>query len=362
MKRFAGLFLLLIIAVGGAALYMKRDAIMDGSITSGLPHITATGYVGGEKMHFIQNPKVISLLKDRYNITLEGKKAGSIAMVQNMPLQGIDFLWPSNQIASSIYKKRNAPRAGEDLIFNSPIVIYTWTPIAQALQSKGIVEERDGSYFVVDSRKLISLINANKKWSELGLGQLYGSIKVVSTDPAHSNSGNMFAGLVANLINDGDVVTMDTLPNVLPTVVTFFERMGFKERSSSDIFEQFIKTGMGAKPMVVGYENQMVEFSLANQNYIDVLKDKIRTLYPVPTLWSSHPLIALNDKGKRLIEALKDPEIQNIAWEEHGFRSGLLGVQNDPSILKVTGIPATVDAIIPMPEPEVMEAIIQAIH
>ena len=41
-------------------------------------------------------------------------------------------------------------------------------------------------------------------------------------------------------------------------------------------------------------------------------------LYPVPTVWSAHPYIALNENGARAIDALMDEEIQQIAWEKHG--------------------------------------------
>ena len=58
--------------------------------------------------------------------------------------------------------------------------------------------------------------------------------------------------------------------------------------------------------------------------------------------------------------ALKDEEIQKIAWEEHGFRTGLMGVQNDPKILLVQGIPASITRIVPMPKASVMEKIIEA--
>ena len=91
------------------------------------------------------------------------------------------------------------------------------------------------------------------------------------------------------------------------------------------------------------------------------MQQRIRTLYPVPTVWSSHPIIALNDRGKALIEAMKDDDLQRIAWEQQGFRSGLMGVQNDPSALPVVGIPQSIDAVIPMPSADVMESIINAL-
>ena len=34
------------------------------------------------------------------------------------------------------------------------------------------------------------------------------------------------------------------------------------ESSSSDLFDQFLKTGMGAKPLIAGYESQLLEFAV----------------------------------------------------------------------------------------------------
>ena len=69
------------------------------------------------------------------------------------------------------------------------------------------------------------------------------------------------------------------------------------EHSSGDLFEQYLKTGMGAKPMIAGYENQMIEFAIENPNDWNMVKEQVAVLYPEPTVWSSHPLIALNEKG-----------------------------------------------------------------
>lgn len=171
----------------------------------------------------------------------------------------------------------------------------------------------------------------------------------------------MFAGLLANVLNGGEVVNGSTIEPALPQVRAFFARLGFMEQSSGDLFQQYLTTGMGAKPIIVGYESQLVEFSLENAAYEGQLKDQVRILYPTPTVWSSHPLIARTAAGVRLLDALKDPQIQKLAWERHGFRSGLIGVQNDPKVLKVVGIPADIASVIDMPGADVMDRIIQAL-
>jgi hypothetical protein len=71
-------------------------------------------------------------------------------------------------------------------------------------------------------------------------------------------------------------------------------------------------------------------------------------------------VLILDKKALPLLDALKDPEIQRIAWEEHGFRTGLIGVQNDPKVIKVSGLAKSVTRTMPMPRAVIMEKIINA--
>ena len=133
------------------------------------------------------------------------------------------------------------------------------------------------------------------------------------------------------------------------------------ESSSGDIFESFLKQGMGARPIIVGYENQMIEFLIENARAADTIRETIRVIYPEPTIYASHPLISLTPDCRRLQEALVDPEVQEIAWEDHGFRTGLIGVENDPSALEVARLPEQVSLVVPMPPAEVQERLLAAI-
>jgi Bacterial extracellular solute-binding protein len=274
---------------------------------------------------------------------------------------GQDFLWPSSQIALELFKERGGKFTKAEVLFNSPIVLYSWQPVTQALIRAGIVRKLQESYYIVDFPKLIRLISEGKPWKEIGLPQLYGRVSLVCTDPTRSNSGNQFAGLLANMLNGGEVVDEVSVKTVLPGVKRFFGRLGYMQQSSGDLFTQFLQQGIGSYPVIVGYEAQLIEFSLANPSYRDLLQKEITTLYPQPTVWSSHPLIALTPNGERLLTALQDANLQRLAWEKHGFRTGLVGVQNDPKALPVRGVPATIENVIPMPKPQVMEKIIGAL-
>ena len=326
------------------------------------PEVKLKGIVGSEKSALLENEKVKNLLHSKYGVTLEYSRAGSIEMVSDSVNTEIDFLWPSSQVALEIFKLKHASRlVKSELIFNSPIVLYSWDIVVSALIKQVIVNKQNETYYVVDMPKLLQFIKEGKKWSEIGLTELYGKVSISTTDPTKSNSGNMYAGLVANILNGDIINTNDELEKVLPAVKETFAKQGFMQSSSGFLFEQFLKTGVGQYPIIAGYENQIVEFSLLNKDFWPKVKGKIKILYPIPTVWSEHPLLALNKKAAILIEALKDPEIQKIAWEQHGFRTGLIGLQNDPKVLEVAGIPENITKIVPMPKAVIMEKIINSI-
>lgn len=359
MKKILGIVILLVVAAG-VVIATQFDW---GSLQRVAPvkqeWVDVNIFYGGEKSRFLANPAVNDILK-RYKVRLNAAKAGSIEMVNRLPYEGKACLWPSTQIAVELARQAGRPVLADSNIFNSPMVFYAWRPVTDAFIKAGIAQRNNG-VISVDTLKLIEMVRQQRRWqADLGL-DVYGTLKVFSTDPGRSNSGNMWAGLLANTLNGGNVVSAVDLPKVLPELQAYFRAMGHMEYSSGDIFETFLKQGMGARPIIVGYENQLVEFVIEHAEARDLIRDKIDILYPSPTVFASHPLISLNDDCKRLETALHDKDLQTLAWKEHGFRSGLLGVDNSPEVLNVGGIPETVTQVIPMPDAAVMQQIIEGL-
>lgn len=322
--------------------------------------ITIDGYLGGEKIGLLDDSQVKDILKKKYGLTINYTKAGSIEMIEH-DSTGKDYLFPSSQTALELFKQtKNDKLYKSEIIFNSPIVLYTWKDILDPLIKDSVVSLKDNKYYTVDLPKLISYITKKKKWSDIGVSDLYGYVSIQSTDPNKSNSGNMFAGLVANILNNQEVVDDTTVNKILPDLKLFFSRIGYMESSSADLFEQYLKTGVGAKPIIAGYENQMIEFAVENPQQWQNVKDKFVVLYPIPTVWSSHPLIALNENGALAIDALKDEQIQKIAWEKHGFRTGVSGSVSS-EIQGFESIPQTINSVIQMPSPTIMQKIMDGI-
>jgi hypothetical protein len=364
-RQFAGLAILLTVAIIVAATQFWPGDDNGKSIPAGNPgpDLTIDGLIGG-KIAFLQDPDVIRVLQEKYGLTVKFERVGSIAMIERCK-EGEDYCWPSSQNSGEVIKGNlGSSMLASEIIFNSPLVLYTWTPIADALITQGIVEKSGETYYIADLARFISMIDDGTQWSAIGLPQMYGPVRILTSDPTKSNTGNSFAGLLANTLNGGVVVDQASVGGVQPDLVTFFSKLGLLPDTTTLLFEQFLSLGMGACPLIAAYESNLIEYGLVHQspdaqNYI---RTNVRTLYPKPTVWTSQPLIALTEGGQRFMTALRDPEIQRIGWEHHGFRSAVPGVINDPAVLNQPAIPQSIDSVIPMPGPAAMDQIIGALQ
>lgn len=348
------------VATTGVLLFRERPEVRGalGDVT----HLR--GYAGGEKMAFLANPKTLAALKAK-GLAMDAERAGSVEQVRDRALLATrpQFLWPSSSPLVEL-AKQNAKVLADQVIFNSPIVIYSWAPIAEGFVKAGFAR-REGQHYYVDAKALIEAVLARRPWKDLGQPDLYGRVRMTSTDPNKSNSGFMFAGLAANLLH-GDVVDSAALPSVMPQVVDLFHGMGFKSASSGKAFEDYIAGGPGAQPLVVGYENQLVEWMLEDRKRWARISAaagpaKPVALYPTPTVFSAHPLLVLDKAAAPLVPALTSPPLQTIAWRDHGFRGPLGAIGAETDALVRDRMPGQIAQVVPMPDMGVMLALLQAL-
>ena len=320
------------------------------------------GFIGGEKKDLLGNEKATSLLADTFGLKLDARVAGSVEMVRENSLlsQNPQFLWPSSDVMVELAKQANVKIQKSQVIVNSPLVIYSWEPVAQGLMKAGIVAQEKGNYYIVDTKRLLEAHIDSVAWSAVNVAELYGKLRIVSTDPNRSNSGFMFAGLAADILND-DVATGDSISRDSAKLKVIFQRMGFMAYSSGKLFEDYLVGGMGAYPLVIGYESQLLEWCLADPARWERVKSsggpQPVMLYPRPTVFSAHPLIATTPEALTLIDALQSEAFLNLAWTEHGFRGPLGAVDSSSHPGSGFTIPQTLTAIVPMPEAEVMLAL-----
>jgi len=328
-------------------------------VTKAREKVMVRGYIGGEKVGLMQDAKLLEILERKYGISLTADRRGSLQMVTTESLEGIDFIWPGSQTQVEVFHRNGRTAMAEEVLFVSPIVIFSWDIPQAGLTKSGIVRVENGTYYISDLPRLAKAIAERSKWRDLGVTELFGSIKITFTDPQKSNSGAQYLALMATVLSGGDALTSADVAAVAPKIKSMIDAQGMLPASSGDLFSQYLKQGVGAFPLVAGYENQLIEFAVENPDFAKQIQAKLRIMYPVPTVWSTHPMIALSKNGRRLLEAMRDPEIQAIAWTAHGFRTEKATITS-ATVPGLPNLPSNIIAVVPMPPVEVLEQLLPA--
>ena len=312
------------------------------------------GAVGGGKENLLADEDFNNILKDKYGITVINDSWSNGKLVLRTDGSHYDFIFFSDQRFYDYYKTSANKANGEadretvlngSLTLNTPIVIYSWDTVVDALMNENIVTEKDGVYYITDMDKLLNYILEGKTWKDIGLDSLYGSINIASTDPVSSSPGATYYGLLLSIMCGGEV-TENNIEQNLPKLKEFYEKSGYMNNTPADLFDMYLKTGVGAKPMIVDYEKSIIDFANSNPDGYAQVKDKMRILYPVPTIWNSHCIATLTENGNKYYEAFNDKDIQQLAWSKYGFRTGVTGGNYDVTSVGVSGIPQTIDTTV----------------
>ena len=346
-----GIFVLLVLVIISIKFYSDKKA-ENGTTVKDLKTVTVA--TGGGKEDFIADEDVNKILRERYglNVVYDSWSNGKLVLNPLVRENGdkYDLMFCSDQRFYDYYKlapnkeKNEADRytvLDGGLTLNTPIVIYSWAEVVDAFIKDGIVTEKEGTYYITDMNKLLTYILEGKKWSDIGLDMLYGSINIASTDPVTSSPGATYYGLLLSIMCGGNVTDTSMQEN-LPKLKEFYEKSGYMNNTPADLFERYLKTGLGGEPMIVDYEKSIVEFANENPDGFNQVKDNIRVLYPEPTIWNSHCVATFTEAGNEYYKAIQDKDISQIAWEKYGFRTGVTGGNYNVDSLGIKGIPSNI--------------------
>ena len=375
-KRVIGIviFVILIFLIVGIKLFNDNDLVSNNLTTV----YVATG---GGKEDFLSDEEVISILRKKYKLDVvfdswsngktitaplvreyvgqgnsyvkEQMANGQSYTINSQEVSKYDALFTSDQRFYDYYKLSPNKELNEadrykvldgGLTLNTPIVIYSWKPVAETLEKEGIVTLTNGIYYITDMNKLINYILEGKSWKDIGLNDLYGKINIASTDPISSSPGATYYGLLLSILSDGTIED-EGLESKLDKLKLFYKKSGYMNNTPADLFEKYLKTGMGGEPMIVDYEKSLIEFANENPDGFKQVKDDIVVLYPKPTIWNSHCFAVFTENGNLVYKALQDERIQQIAWEKYGFRTGITGGNYDVSTVGVS-IPKSITSTI----------------
>ncbi|MEM7188575.1 MAG: hypothetical protein AAF439_03105 [Pseudomonadota bacterium] len=359
-KTILGLTLIAAVpAVAVAATMIGWGNVLQ-TLPGGREPVNVTILYAEEKKALLKNPAIREIIEGRYRITLKAIEADSTEMATSLDTTGKDCIW-SSTLAAVELAGSSGQSARDQAIYGSPLVFYTWAEVADALFVQGAVT-KDGAQYVADVAAILNMVAEGKQWqADLGV-DIDGPFQVFSAHPATSTAGIIWAGLLATVLNAGEAPTSSDLTVLLPKVRAYFDAMGRMEPSSGDDFESFLMQGMDARPIMVGFENAVIEFLTQHPRYADLIRDQIRVIYPEPTIFSSHPLIALHPRCERFSEALQDPDIQTIARTENGFRIGPAGHETKPAAAPFADLPENMGLAMPLPSADVMNAVVGAVR
>ena len=342
------LIILVLIIIGIKFFSTNGESIIESNLKT-----VYVATVGG-KENFLADEEVNKIMKKKYGLNVIYDSWSNGKLIKNPLVREdgtkYDVMFCSDQRFYDYYKLAPDTTKGESarytvqkggLTLNTPIVIYSWDTVVDALIEQKIVTEKDGVYYITDMPKLISYILEGKKWKDIGVDMLYGSINIDSTDPVTSSPGATYYGLLLSIMCDGEI-TDEAVAENLPKLKEFYTKSGYMNNTPADLFELYLKTGVGGKPMIVDYEKSVIDFANSNPDGWEQVKDKMRILYPTPTIWNSHCIASFDEAGDEYYEAYEDKEIQQIAWSKYGFRTGVTGGNYDVTQVNVKGIPQSI--------------------
>ena len=224
------IFVVLVLIIIGIGFFKdkKSEEISDKDLT--------TVYVatGGGKEDFIADEDVVKIMREKYklNIVYDSWSNGKLVVNPLVREDGTkyDAMFASDQRFYDYYKLQPDKSKGEaaryqvlngGLTLNTPIVIYSWGKVVDALEQEKIVTNQDGVYYITDMNKLLTYILEKKKWSDIGLKELYGNINIASTDPVTSSPGATYYGLLLSIMCENQV-TDETVEQNLPKLKEFY--------------------------------------------------------------------------------------------------------------------------------------------
>lgn len=313
--------------------------------------------IGSEKESFFQDQRTIKILQDN-GLPVQYEKQGSREMAFRTDLSKYDCAFPSG-IPSAMAIK--AARKVKDIypVFFTPIVIASWADLVKPLTSAGIVKKTGNTYYITSMSKLLGKVEQGQRWKDLPDNDKFAvsrSIYLSSTDPAKSNSGQMYVALASYVANDDKVVSSTAeVDAVLPRVSKLFTDQGYMESSSQGPFADYMTMGMGKAPMVVAYESQFIEVALKNPE-----KTKTRVLlYPQPTIFTKHILVPFSARGDALGKLLStEPTLRKIAVE-YGFRTDDTTLFNKDVVTKMPFVPSEILDVAEPPTFEMLENLLK---
>ncbi len=280
--------------------------------------------VGSENVPFFRNPQVQKIFRENgYDVQATGFGSRQMATID---FTKYDAVIPSSQITASQLEAGPLKYQPEIPLFQSPLAIATYQPIATCLNSLGIASRDSQGIWEFSVQAYLAAVKRGRSWSDCpsSLSPLTGKILVTTTNPQCSNSGEVFmadASYVAYGTGSAvpDKGTATRVGGELAPVIT---GQGFMPWTTDVVFNDYLVTGMDYTPMALIYESEFIGEEITNPG---AMKPDMVLMYLTPNVFSQRWLIPLphkrDSRGAAVGQLIaSNPDLQRLAQEQYGFR------------------------------------------
>ncbi len=303
------------------------------------------------------------------NIQLDLKFQGSQDIVNNYIDDKNDFtptvLIPANaESLTELEERWQAQNSNDAAFYNEPQAIAKSVLVGIAWSDRGKILFPDGRF---DWQRLRSALQQGN-WEAIGGDPTWGSIDLVLSDPARSNSGQLALGLWAASEAGGlDVGRLNS-----PAIASLFklakQSVYNPPRSTDILLQEFITRGPNDADVAVVYESIALhrwQQSMTTQGkpyqiyYIDPTVETVSTAV-IPRRNVSQ---SAANAAQQFLEFLNQPE-QQAVFVQHGFRSvnpslDLRSVPNSPWSQPIPGVEVNPPGVNPTPDRNTLTEIIR---
>jgi len=315
------------------ALFLVRNYLKEHETTE------ISGIVSEEKGGLFENQKVKDILALKYGLKVRLTSPHG----DTFNREDISFIWHGGEYYKTwVVEKEKLSLLKEESLFATFLVFYTWKGNAERLERQGLLQREKKGPLYIDLKKTGKLIFSRRS-----------APRFIMADPSVMTSGLEFMSILVRFFS-GYSGLGNPPGSILEKTRLVTHSQGYAFKGEARIFDLFIRTAERRDTLLVGYEQQVLECYKNQKLLRPVLKKKLRVLYPKIPVWIVHPFLVLKKDGSKLVEALKDKNIQNIAREEYGWRRAVMGKKNRMKEVKALSIPVLLPRPYIHPETEMM--------
>ena len=363
-NRLAGLGVgILIIAVAGFALTFWDKASSDPDAFKRVETAEVKGKATKEFVALCDNPKIREILRKNHKVIPTCTQATSSETVAaNAAEGGQDFLIPASDLIASTYPGKSLQTQP---VFSTPLIAFTRSSHAEALLSKGYATKQPDGSLLLPFAKVAELVANKASWKSVGINE-YGPVKVRGTALESTTSGQALVHLLSAAFNNDEPVTVETVPALTAKVKPIVDRLGQLPKTTNDLLNVCLSTGctdlnFGLESTYLRIVNDFENGDENSKKSAEAMKKNLAVLYPQPAAWGHHTMIVLTEGGRRFLNALSDPEIQAVAWAEHGLRTPGQGIRMDAKSAPVLRVATSISAAVTQPTAEANKAFIKSV-